>query len=494
TGTAGLEFGALNVDPGAVIDASTSSGRQTVSVAAGQSYLGGTGVDTVTSGAVAQVGTVSGGGGGADKLILTSSVNAGAATAALFKDFEILQANTGVVANVGNFTGSAFTAVILSGNAEVGGMNAVQAANVSLAGGAQAIVLGLGGAMTAGQLDSVTLTNATAAATLATPSLAGVETLNLVDAKAMTINGLTSATALTTINASGAGNLSITTGALALNVNTVIDAHLSTGSVSIDASGSLANGLTIIGSATGVNQLTGNASQKNTLVGGSGGGTLRGGSAADVLTAGNGNHTIIGGGGNDTITAGNGDNTINADGTGASSITAGNGWNVITGGSGADIVKVGSGGNLVTGGRGADAISFGSHDAGVIDGLVYGGLNGANDTGAAITASGIVAGVDVIAGLHRGDSINLGQPAGALANDLGGAFAHAVAAGTAAAECVRGNYAASTGMFTATANGADSLLAWADGSASHGTAAIVLLGYAGAAASAMSAGGIVTLG
>ncbi|HEU4843180.1 MAG TPA: DUF4214 domain-containing protein, partial [Burkholderiaceae bacterium] len=154
TGAGGLDFGTLDVAAGAVINATASSGNNAVSVAAGLSYLGGAGADTVTTGAVAQTAAVSGGAGGADKLILTSSANAAAAPAALFAGFEVLQVNSGVVANVANFTASTFSSVVLSGDAEVDGLNATEATHVALTGGAQAIVLGVSGATTPGQLDS----------------------------------------------------------------------------------------------------------------------------------------------------------------------------------------------------------------------------------------------------------------------------------------------------------------------------------------------------
>jgi hypothetical protein len=494
SGAAGVDFGTLEAAPGAVINASAASGRNAISVAAGQSYLGGSGADVVTTGNVVQTVAVDGGAGNADQLIVTGSANGAGAAAAWFKGFEVLQVNAGVVADAAAYTGSAFTSVILAGDGEIDGMNPTQAAHVALAGGQQAIVLGVSGASTPGQIDHVTISNATAAATLTTPSLAGIEKLTLVAGADLSVDGLTSATALTSIDAAGAGQLNIATGALALNAHTVIDARQVTGSVTVDASASSGNGVQITGSASASNHLSGNSDHGNTLIGGNGGDTLAGGAAADVLRAGNGNNTITGNGGDDTISVGDGDNTIDASGGGASAIRAGNGWNDIIGGDGADTIEVGSGGNLITGGAGADTITFGSHAAGVVDGLAYTTLSAGSDTGAAITASGVLAEVDVIAGLHAHDTVNLGQPGGLLANDLGGTFAHAVTAGTAAVEMVRGNYVAATGLFTAAANGADAMLAWADGNAGHGTAAIVLVGYAGSAHSTLSAAGVVTLG
>ncbi|MBA5606741.1 DUF4214 domain-containing protein [Duganella sp. FT3S] len=494
SGAAGVDLGNLSAAANAVIDASGSMGDNGATVTATQSYLGGSGADTVRTGLAAQTAAVNGGAGAADKLILTGSANGSGAAAALFSGFEVLQVENGVVAKVNDFSHSAFSAVLLGGDAEVDGLNAGQAAHVALLGGNQAIVLGVDSSAPAGQPAVVTLTNATAATTLLAPSLAGVGTLNLLDSKAMTITSLTGAPALDTINANGSGDLSITTGALALGPGTVIDAHLTTGAVTVDASASSANGVRVTGSSRGANHLTGNASHENFLTGGNGGDILQGGTAADVLVSGNGNNTITGGGGNDHIAAGDGDNTIDARGTGASNIAAGNGSNVITGGSGADLIEVGSGANRITGGGGADVLSFGHHATGVVDQLVYAALGGVADTGAAIAANGKLGGVDIVTGLHGGDTIDLGQAAGALALDLDGTYTHAVAGGTASVELVRGSYVASTGQFTAAAGGADAMLAWADGNPDHGTAAIVLVGYAGAPASTLSASGVMTLG
>ncbi|MBP0595371.1 DUF4214 domain-containing protein [Paraburkholderia sp. LEh10] len=502
SGAAGVNFGdvSTSVNANAVIDASHSSGTNTIKVGAGQTYTGGAGADIVTAGAALQTKAVDGGAGAADKLILTSAAAFSTAdAAALFKNFEIAQVNNGVTADLSTFTNSAFTSVVLHGGVgaiDVEGLTAVQAAHITVDASATATI-GVAGATQVGQLDSVSITaddgvagpHSTIALGL---TIAGVETLNLNAVDDVTIGSLTGATALTNLNVTGAGNVNIVTGALPLNVNSVIDAHAVTGTVTVNASGALGNGLKIIGSATAANNLTSNA-LKSVLVGGDGGDTLTGGAGDDTISSGNGNNVIHGGAGVNTITVGNGDNTIDV-GAGGSTITAGNGWNVINGGAGNDTIKVGTGGNLITGGADADVITFGAHGAGIVDGLKYAALSGTNDTGAAITATGAVTGLDIVTGLHAGDTINLGAAAGTLSSDLAGTFAHAVAAGTASAEIVRGTYDATAHTFTASASGADSMVQWADATPGNGTAAIVLVGYAGAAASHMDAAGVITLG
>lgn len=323
---------------------------------------------------------------------------------------------------------------------------------------------------------------------------AAARTLIITGSGGVDLGTLTGAAALSTIDASVTGELRLTTGALALPGNTEINAYTCSGAVTIDASGATGSFLHMVGAANGVNHLTGSATSGNYLVGGSGANTLRGGTAADSFLAFDGDNTIIGGGGSDNAKVGDGRNTIDMRGTGSTGVIVGNGDNVILGGDGEDHIFTGTGSNLVTGGRGGDLVRFGQHATGVVDGLVYASLSGDNDTGTAITANGYLGVVDFITGLHGGDHIQLGQASGILSNDLGGAFAHAVADGTASAEMVRGNYVAGTTQFTAAADGADTLLAWADANVSHGTAAILLVGYAGAAASTMNAAGLIVLG
>lgn len=404
TGAGALDLTGSSFAANAVITATNSAGAHTVTVGAGQQYLGGSGVDTVTAGGVLQTAAVSGGAGAADKLILTANANfATDAAAALFSGFEVLQVGTGVAANVTKFTNSTITSVVLdaaTATAGVSGLTAAQAAAVTVA-SSGTYTIGVTGADTVGQLDTVSLKidNSTAgrqAVALTAPVLTGVEVLNITNNENTTISALTSATALTNVNVSGAGTFGLTTGALALNVNTIIDAHLVTRAVTIDAGASLANGLKIVGSATAANNLTSNA-LNSVLVGGDGGDTLTGGAGNDVITSGNGTNSINAGAGANTITVGNGINTITTVGsTGVNTVTAGNGYNTITTGSGNDIIKVGTGGNTISSGAGADVITLGAHTLGTVDTIIFGasatvaGAAGANMD----TINGFLSGID----------------------------------------------------------------------------------------------------
>lgn len=423
TGAAGLTFGTTTLAANAVIDATGSSGTNTISVAAGQKYTGGSGADVVTAGNALQTADVDGGAGSADKLILTNDAAFATTGAAKFKNFEVLQANTGTTVDVTKFTGSTFTSVVLSGDVTISGLNATQAAAISILGGTQVLDIGVAGATTVGQLDTVTITNNTAAATLASPTLAGVETLNLVAGKDLTIGVLTNATALTNVNVTGAGDVSITSDALALNVNSVVDASAATGDVTLDFALATANGISLKG-GDGDNTLTGTdiAGKGNLITSGNGDNTIVGGQANDVITVGNGNNTITAGAGNDTITAGNGNNTIGA-ASGNNTITVGNGWNVITTGAGADTITVGTGANVITAGAGADVITLGASVAGTGNKIVIGDADSGITVATADKITGFTTGADKLALGVAGTAANYAEASVAVAD-----FAAALAA------------------------------------------------------------------
>jgi hypothetical protein len=385
TGTAGLNTHLTGLSSDAVITATGSSGANTVTIGAGQSYLGGSGTDSVTVNGGTQTAAVSGGAGTADKLVISVGTNlAGNGTttgAAAFSGFEILEVAGGTT-NLADFTNnSTFTSIVTQGNwfmppaVVINGLNATQAGNVTVTGNSS-LTLGLTGATTVGQLDTVHITTAgstNGAITLSSLGLAGVETLNLtVNVEPLTISSLAAATALTAINIDGTESVELTTGALALNVNTVIDAHGIKGDVTIDASSANgnANGLRIIGSLTGKNDIQGN-------------------DGASVIVGGNAGDVLIGGAAADDISSGNGNNLIDAD-HGNNKVTVGDGFNTITSGSGNDTIKVGSGGNVIWSGLGADKITLAAHVAGVVNYISLDGTGSANME----TITGFISGQD----------------------------------------------------------------------------------------------------
>jgi S-layer protein len=500
---AGLNLTGSAFAAAAVIDGTASTAGITYTVGAGQTFTGGSGNDTITTnGGAAQTKAVDGGGGN-DTLVLANAADFAGAAAAKYMNFDTLKLGNGITAAATAFTGSTITGINLNaggaGNtAVITGLNATSAGNITIS-SSGTYTIGVTGATTVGQLDTASLTGSVFGGfTLTAPTLAGVETINLnTGLFGATVTALTNATAFTNINLTGGGTTSVTSGALALNVNSVVNASGHTGNVTLDFSAGLANGISLIG-GSGNDVLTGTniAGKGNSISSGNGNNTITGGQADDIISVGSGNNTINGGsGGNDSVTAGDGNNGITTAG-GTDTITAGNGWNTIVSGAGADTITLGTGGNLVTAGAGADKITFGAHAAGVIDGLVYTAasetLDVANAAALASAAATSLAGVDVITGLQANDKIDLSG----FDATISGAFATtSIAAATGATGgLVTGDYNALTGVFTAAAAGADSLVVWdADGSGA-GTAveAVVLVGYHGGAA--MAAGGVITLG
>ena len=469
-----------------------------MSVAAGQTYTGGSGVDTITLGASAQTKAVDGGAGSSDKVVITNATAVGTTAAALVKNFEIVELSNGVNVDLSTLTNSTITSVIVNGTSTITGMNATQAANVKVTGNST-LNLGLTGATVVGQMDVVTLTvddglDAVNSFTLTNPVLAGVETLNLIANDDVTITALTNATALTNVAVTGEGEVDITSGALALNVNSVIDASAVNADVTLDFSLATANGVSLK-AGNGDNTLKGTdiAGKGNTIVSGDGDSTINGGQADDIITAGNGNNTIDAKNGANTVKVGNGNNDITT-GTGADTITAGNGINVIDAGAGNDIITVGTGYNLITGGAGADTITFGTNAAGMVNGLVY---TAAGETSSTAVVSGttkltVANGYDIITGIGAGDTIDLtALTVGAFAGTVSTSI---ITDGTNGdISLVKGNYDLTTGVFTTSSTGTSSILQWDD----NGTAAagnietIVLVGFNGTATSTVD--GLITL-
>ena len=120
-----------------------------------------------------------------------------------------------------------------------------------------------------------------------------VEAINFINSETLTVGSLTGATGLTSSTISGTGSVNITTGALALTSNsTFINASAVGGvagnTVTIDAQAATAFGISITGSSTYNNTITGTA-LADTLLGGAGNDFLanRGAgnaTAADLMT------------------------------------------------------------------------------------------------------------------------------------------------------------------------------------------------------------------
>lgn len=296
-----------------VVDASgLTAGGLTATLGASTAikFTGGAGNDVVTSAGVllAAGAFVDAGAGTADRLVLTTAIDvatpatvvANKASAALYKGFEELQL-TGITQDVSVFAGSTIGKLVLGSGAVVQNASAAQAANVQIL-NTGTYNIGVKGATIVGQLDTVHITAddgvagmAAGPIALGTPTLTGVETLQLTANDNVTITALTSAADLTSIKLDGAGTIGLTTGAVDLAANTMIDASAATGVVTIDASAAQATaltGLAIKGSLTAVNNITDSAK-------------------ADVITGGAANDVVTFIGGADTVKLGAGSDTFN---------------------------------------------------------------------------------------------------------------------------------------------------------------------------------------
>lgn len=287
-------------------------------------FTGGAGNDTLDVGKVVYDSTtITGvGGDGTDTLKMSDAAALTSTTVKYLTGFEILSLyddNDGALdtfdASLMSATGVTLAADSAGDGYSITNMSSTAAANVKIT-GTQAVAptFGVKNASVVGNLDTMAITiddlaKASVAATtitLADLTVAGVETFNFTLTDNLTVTAATGMAALTKATFTGAGDLSFTTGALALNVNTVIDASAATGAVTIDGTNGTANGLAITGtSSSKVNTLTGTA-QADTITAGAGDDILKGLAGNDSITAGAGNDTITGGAGNDTIDVGSG--------------------------------------------------------------------------------------------------------------------------------------------------------------------------------------------
>ncbi|WP_421739115.1 hypothetical protein [Caulobacter sp.] len=411
------------------VDASASSGANTVTINGNKaSFSGGSGVDTVTLsataidkvitlgggddvvsivGATLGTGSIDAGGGSADVLKMSAVSAATASGSGTFATkvtgFEQLvltgatnqTIDVAVIGNYGHVSTSggngltlsnmasggtlvlsgAGTAYTISNSAFTGGVNDV--VNLQLTDGSTAGVSFASTGITAANVETFSITTVDSQAT---PSGAFKDFVTLLgnSAQTVTVSGnaglnLTAAsTALTTIDASG-----ITLGGFSFT------------------SGALAAAAAIKGSATGANTIT-------------------------FSLATGGAVTYTGGSGADTVVGSNGLNNIVSLGNGANSYTATTGNHQVTGGAGVDAISVGGGANTIDVGSGADSVIFTAATASgasftAITGMSVGTADTITFTGQAPTAGAL--GAAVVAG-------------GTLAASLDAAAASAAGSGT----------------------------------------------------------------
>jgi len=288
TVTATAATGALTAAIGAEVDTVITLGS-------------GNDVITASTGTIAAASAlaVNAGAGTGDVLVIGATAHVdSAAEAARYTNFEIIRTNDSHdMSLVAGITG---LQVLAATNEAFTNLSAAQASAVTLMGNQGTnVTFGVTGATTVGQLDTLTLKidDATAGApsTIVVGNLtaAGVETVRIVATDNLTLSDATGLTALTRLEVSGAGTVGITTGGLALNVNTVVDASAATGAFTFNAAGAGGtNGIAITGSATKANTITGTL-QADAITGGAGNDTITGGAGADRLTGGAGTNTFV---------------------------------------------------------------------------------------------------------------------------------------------------------------------------------------------------------
>jgi len=292
----GVTIGTVEAATVASVDASgLTAGGVSLTMSANTSLVvtGGAGNDRITTGVALVTGSVNAGAGTADRLTMANNADINSlALGQKYSGFEVLALTAGRTVDMDHLaTNNTITSLRFAGSATLTNVSAAQAGAVQILGDSTASI-GVKNASTVGNIDTVAITvndevagvGAVGAITLTTPVLTGVEILNLIATDGFTINALTSATSLTSIVVTGAGNTSITSGALALNVNTSVNAGASTGTVVLDFSAATTNGAAITGSSTAA----------NTISGGAGADVIVGGTAVDIITssAGTGADTI----------------------------------------------------------------------------------------------------------------------------------------------------------------------------------------------------------
>jgi len=266
---------------------------------------GGQGNDRITTGSALGTGSVNAGAGTADRLSIAADAHmASLAIGNKYSGFEIIELAAGAAQDMSFLaTNNNVTGLRLLGSATVSNINAATTGNITvLASGTD--TFGVVGATNPGQIDTVTLTVSDESSTvntitLTTPTLSGIENLNLVATDNITIGSMANAATVSKLVVSGAGAVNITTGAVATVLNSTVDASALTGTFTYTAAATTgANAQSITGSATKANTITGTGNG-DIIVGGSAADTIANettadaSSGSDVLTGGGGFNTFI---------------------------------------------------------------------------------------------------------------------------------------------------------------------------------------------------------
>lgn len=307
-----VSLGTLDTDF-ASIDASglTAGGVEaTLSATVAATFTGGTGSDIITTSTSGQTGSIDAG-AGTDTLILNASADIDTtAEGAIYKNFEVFQADDGTSLDMDLLTGSTIGSVVLNdasaGATSITDMTATQAANVTVKDFNDAATLGVKDATQVGTNDVLNITisdgDTTGEETLigaatdgADWTIAGVETINLTVTDNFDADALNSITGMTKLTATGAGAIDIITGAVDMGSNGAIDFSAATGAITFNAAALATNAFAYTG-GTGVDTITDNVIGGNVITTGAGNDAITltdktGGTAVTTVTAGAGADT-----------------------------------------------------------------------------------------------------------------------------------------------------------------------------------------------------------
>jgi S-layer protein len=338
------------------IDAAASSGKNAITVdGTAATYVGGSGVDTVTVTA-APTKSIDGGAGTGD--IFTWNKDGAYSTNAKVTGFEVLAAGAAVSADALDATG--FTGI--RSGAVTG---AVEFTNVAAGAGLTITAATLGDV-------KVTLQNATGLSDAVTVTYAADDGFD-GSGDTTTIAGVETVTLITSDTDSSTAVTAVMKNKVSLDVAATLNLS---GDVGIDLTGSTltkvatinATGLTLAGDSSALGGATVAFSVTT-------GNTFTGGAADDIVTLAN-----AAAGKSNTVTAGDGANNITG-GTGVDNITTGSGADTIASGGGADVIDAGAGKDSITVGTGLAVITTGTGQ----DTVILDALNANGNTYATVT-------------------------------------------------------------------------------------------------------------
>ena len=372
TNTAGISLGtALAV--ATVFTGGAGNDAISIGATTGAQTMG-AGDDTVTlsSGTVGTGGSVNGGAGTADKLIMTDALAAAADGSAVFNgsftNFEVLQISDSFVSDTLDLDGlnDVDTVILALGanTATINNLNTGGTVQFNTTDTAGTTTIAIDGAV-AGSADVLNLIgfNTTDVYVYATITAANVETINISQFDAdVTASGSVAAINTMTLTAAAA-----TTVTLAGNNGLTLTATGSVLVTTFDASGIVANNTVASAGEAATTDTLGNLAV----------------TYASLNTTANAVVTITGGAGNDTLTGSAA--AVNLD-----IINGGAGADIIVGGTGADTITGGVGADVITGGLAADAITLTESVAAKDIVVLTGGLTFDTVTGFTVgaTASG----------------------------------------------------------------------------------------------------------